>query len=437
MKKRLFILIIVFTSNLIMAQQSFTLKQAVDFALKNNKKVKNADLAIEAAKWKKWETISTGLPQVNGKIEYDYSIRPDELTNNPTPDNPFLFFFPKHKLTPSITLTQLIFDGAYLVGLQSAKVFLDITKNAKLKTDNEITKAVTSAYTNVLLTAKSMDIMDNNIQTLEKNLYDTRLIFENGLTEEEDIEQLEITLNDLQNNKSNLISIHNHAIDFLKILMGIEQDKNISASDQLDNLTLSIKQSENKIVFSALNNIDYKIAENDLKTKSLLYKLERARALPTISGFANLNYLGQSAPPDDSFDFFSKEQEWLGFGTLGLKMDIPIFTSYQGGARRKKAKLEWQASQNSFEETKLEIDLNIKNIATQLELAQNTLVNRKKNLALAERIENKNNIKFKEGIASSFELRQAQLQLYTSQQEYLKAMVDVINKKAELESLTK
>ena len=57
------------------------------------------------------------------------------------------------------------------------------------------------------------------------------------------------------------------------------------------------------------------------------------------------------------------------------------------------------------------------------------------NLALAERIENKNQIKFSEGIATSFELRQAQTQLYDAQQELLQSMLEVLNAKAALETL--
>jgi len=56
-------------------------------------------------------------------------------------------------------------------------------------------------------------------------------------------------------------------------------------------------------------------------------------------------------------------------------------------------------------------------------------------LSLAERIENKNQVKFKEGLASSFDLTKAQEQLYSAQQNYLQAMVDIINKKASLEKL--
>ena len=60
----------------------------------------------------------------------------------------------------------------------------------------------------------------------------------------------------------------------------------------------------------------------------------------------------------------------------------------------------------------------------------------KTNLSLAERIEKKQQIKFREGLSTSFELAEAQRQLYAAQQNYLQSMVDIINKKAALEKLT-
>jgi outer membrane protein TolC len=63
------------------------------------------------------------------------------------------------------------------------------------------------------------------------------------------------------------------------------------------------------------------------------------------------------------------------------------------------------------------------------------LTTSKNKLNLAERIENKNQIKFTEGLASSFDMTKAQEQLYSAQQNYLQAMLDVINKKATLEKL--
>ena len=59
----------------------------------------------------------------------------------------------------------------------------------------------------------------------------------------------------------------------------------------------------------------------------------------------------------------------------------------------------------------------------------------KKTLELSERIEKKQQIKFKEGISTSFEFAEAQRQLYSAQQTYLQSLVNVINKKASLEKI--
>ena len=86
-------------------------------------------------------------------------------------------------------------------------------------------------------------------------------------------------------------------------------------------------------------------------------------------------------------------------------------------------------------ETEQKLQLQIASAKSDYQFAIEDYDNKKQNLNLAERIEKKNQTKFFEGISSSFDLRQAQIQLYAAQQEYLQAMLDVINKKAALETL--
>jgi outer membrane protein TolC len=68
-------------------------------------------------------------------------------------------------------------------------------------------------------------------------------------------------------------------------------------------------------------------------------------------------------------------------------------------------------------------------------LAVENYFTKKENLDLASRIEEKNQIKYFEGVTSSFELREAQLQLYSAQNNYIKAIQNVIQKKISLETL--
>jgi outer membrane protein TolC len=413
--------------------KSFSLTEAVNYARDNNRYIKNADLSILAAEQQVWETTAQGLPQISGAIDYQTYIKTPFDTADLEPGSPFLFFFPKHNVTPSLSLKQLLFDGGYIVGLQANKVFLEISKNARDKTSNEVETSVISAYNNALLTKESIEIMKNNIHVLKTNLNEITKIFENGLTEEEDVEQLQLTLNSLEINLKSTETLYTISKGYLKVLLGIHPSEPIELTDKLESLILeniSLELISN--VHPVENNIDYKIAANEVQTKNLEYKVEKSEQLPKINAFVTSNYLGYS---DHFSNYFKKEQDWL-FTTIGgVSLTVPIFSSFGGKAKRQKAKIEWDIARNNLIVTENELELRFKNVKNEYTLAIDTYSNKQKNLALAEKIEKKNTIKYKEGIASSFDLRQAQMQLYTSQQEYLQAIIDVINKKAELNNL--
>ena len=414
-------------------KNSFSLQEAINFALENNKNIKNAELDILAAEQQVWETTSLGLPQINGAVDYQIYLKTPFDISSLGPDDPFRFLFPKHNLTPSISLSQLLFDGGYIVGLQSNKVFLEISENAKNKTVNEIEKSVVSAYNNVLLTKESIDITKNNIIALDENLNETTKIFENGLTEEEDVEQLQLTLSSLQINLKNLETLYSISKGYLKILLDIEQDDTIELTDTLEdlilqNISLNLINDEHDVS----ENIDYKIASNQVVSKQLEYKLEKSEQLPKLNAFVTSSYLGYS---DEFSNYFRKEQDWLFTVVGGVSLKLPIFSSFGGKAKRQKAKIEWDIAKNNLSLKESQLKLDFKNAKNEYALAIDTYANKQKNLALAEKIEKKNTIKFKEGIAGSFDLRQAQIQLYSSQQEYLQAIIDVINKKAALKNL--
>ncbi|HLT54450.1 MAG TPA: TolC family protein, partial [Flavobacteriaceae bacterium] len=177
--------------------------------------------------------------------------------------------------------------------------------------------------------------------------------------------------------------------------------------------------------------IDYQIAENDKVSKELLLKLEKSKALPTLNAFLNGGYSGFS----DEFTFFDKDQMWFGSSLFGVSLNVPIFSSLGRSASTQRAQINLEKAQADLTEAEQQIKLQMAAAKSDYQLAIEEYENKKLNLNLAERIEQKNQTKFFEGIGSSFELRQAQTQLYSAQQEFLQAMLDVINKKAELETV--
>ncbi|MEL0455594.1 TolC family protein [Flavobacteriaceae bacterium SZ-1-7] len=441
MKQKLiliFSLLIIFQGFSQESKQSFSLQEAIDFALTNNRTAKNAARDIEAAKQQKWETTSTGLPQISADIAYQnwlkqqVSLIPAEFFGGNPGEFQDVIFSPKQNVNATATVTQKIFDGSYLVGLQSAKVYLQISKNAKEKTDLEVRKAVIEAYGNVLLAEESVNILQRNVETLEKNLFETNKIYENGLEEQESVEQLQITLSGVTSNLKNVTRLKELAYQMLNITLGLEINHPTTLTDNLEaltaqNIVLGLLEADETIE----NTIDYRIAENDKRSKELLLKLEKSKALPTLNTFVNGGYSAFS----NDFNFTNKEQKWFGSSLLGVNLNVPIFSSLGRSAATQRARINLEKAKDDLVETQQRIQLQIASAKSDYQFAIEDYQNKKQNLNLAERIETKNQTKFFEGIGSSFELRQAQTQLYSAQQEFLQAMLDVINKKAALETV--
>lgn len=419
------------------APHQFTLQEAIDYALENNRKSINAQYDIEAAKAQKWETTATGLPQLNAGVDYQHFLKqqvqviPAEFFGGNPGEFAEIVFGTKQSVNATATLSQKIFDGSYLVALQSAKVFLEISKNAKTKTDLEVRKGVINAYGNVLLAEESAVILQRNLNVLQKNLNEITKIFENGLEEEESVEQLKITLAGVKSNLNKVERMKTLAYQMLNITLGLDITERIVLADDLKELTeknisLSLLETEANIE----NTIDYQIAENDKKAKELMLKLEKSKALPTLNAFINGGYNAFS----DEFTFFDKEQNWFGSSLFGVSLKIPIFSSGMRHAATQRAAVNLEKAKIDLTDKEQSIAFQITSAKSDYQFAIEDYENKRENLELAQRIEDKNQTKFFEGIASSFELRQAQTQLYAAQQEFLQAMLDVINAKAALET---
>ncbi|SFN52811.1 TolC family protein [Salegentibacter flavus] len=440
--RRLFLLIFLISSG-IQAQEtddgySFSLEKAIRFGLENNYSSVNAQRDIDIAIKQKWEIIAQGLPQLGAITDYQNYLKqpvtllPGEIAGEEPGTFVPVVFGTKHNLNATATWNQLIFDGSYIVGIQSAKTLLQISKNAKTKTNHEVKKAIINAYGNVLLAEESVEILEKNVANVEKNYNETKEIYKNGLAEEEDVEQLEITLLRLKNNLSRSRRMQDISYDVLKLSLGLPVETPVELTEDLDELAMEYFDMgllETQIPVE--ENIDYRIAENRAQSAEIQVKLEKSKALPSLSGFLNYGVQGFS----QEFTFFNSDQEYFGQSILGISLNIPIFSSGMRGARTQQKKIAYEQAILELEETRNDVLRKINSAKIEYEYSLENFQTQKKNLELSERIERKNQIKFFEGVGSSFELSEAQRQLYTAQQDFLQSMLNVITNKAELENL--
>ena len=441
MKTKLLTIILLFAMTTGRAQEAptrFSLDEAIAYALEHNYSAINASRDMVDAQKQKWEVIATGLPQIDANISYQNQLKqpvsliPAEFFGGEPGTFQPVVFSPPQSANATATLKQQIFDGSYIVGVQATRAFLTYSQNNMEKTEQEVRKAVVEAYGNVLLAFETVEIAEKNIATLGKTLYETEKLYENGLGDEESVEQLQITLASLESGLKNAQRFERITLQMLNLMMGLPIEHNTVLTETLDDL--AEKQIEPGLLdspFNMENNVDYKLVFNLNEQRYYELKLAKSRALPTLNAFVNYSYFGFG----DSFNFLNSEQEWFESSVLGFDLNIPIFSSLKRDASTQRARIAFEKAKTQLTETEEKIRLALDRAKSDYIFSIEEYETKKKNLDLAERIENKNQIKYAEGLASSFDLRQAQTQLYSAQQEYLQAMVDVINRKTELETI--
>ena len=427
-----------FTSIAQTLPDAVSLEEAIAFGEQNNRTVKKASMEVQKAYKEKWSTIAIGLPQISATANYQNfvelptSLIPAQFFGGKEGEFAEVQFGTPQTMDAGVTLQQLVFDGSYIVGLQASNIFLTISKNVLEKTLLEVRKSIVNTYSTVLLVRENISFLEKNKTNLNKNLEELNQLFRNGFEEEESVEQLRLTLSSIETQLRYAKNLERISLVMLKLLMGFPTQSPLLLSDTLEALT-------NESLFNAsapdnINldyNIDVKIAQNNLLSENLLYKYERSKNLPRLSAFLNGNYTGNS----QSFTFTQADQKWFGAALFGVNLQVPLFSSLKRRALSQKAKIAVSQAETELTETKERISIEIQAAENDYKLAVENYFTNKENLRLATRIEQKNQTKYFEGVASSFELREAQLQLYSAQNNYIKSIQEVIQKKLSLETL--
>jgi outer membrane protein len=431
MKNKLLILAFFF-SLIISAQETnnFSLDEAIEYAIENSYQNRTASNDIKAAEKRKWETTTIGLPQIDAKIDYINNLK-QQFPGVDFNQDGVVDFGAKQSITGTATLRQLLFDGSYLVGLQAAKTYLKISNQAKEKTELSTREAVINVYGNILVTEKLIEIILRNKKVNDRLLKGARIGYENGLAEQEDVEQFEITEGTIESSIKNANRMKEIAYQMLNLTMGKEIDAKLTLTNTLDDLILT-NTDLNLLAqdFDLNNHIDFKIAENTKESNRLLMQLERSKALPSLSAFINYSKIANS----ESFTFSNSSQNWIPTSVFGVSLNVPVFSSLGRSARTAQAKIALDNSDIQLEETKQRLNLQAQQAQGNYQLSIENYEIAKKNLNLAERIESKQQIKFKEGVSTSYELLQSQNQLYSQQNNYVQAMLNIIANKAKLEN---
>ncbi len=403
---------------------SFSLEEALQYARENNFDKQIARLDMDKAEKKVKETIGIGLPQINGSGRYSNNLKlPVMVFQGET-----IPIGQKHNGTGALALNQLLFDGSYIVGVQSTKAFQKISELATLKTDEALTEAILQLYASIIVSNETLKIYKENLKVLDKNLHDVEEIYRVGLGEEQTVEQMTFNRNRMTNSIINTENIIKTLYQNLEYVMNLEEGKSLKLTTTFDDLVNQSTDLVDETQFNNLeNHIDLRIAKNQTITDRLQLKYEKSKFLPSLSGFLSTEYNAFS----DRFNLTS--QKWYNTSMWGLSINVPIFSGLQRIARVQQSQYQLQKSELNELKIKRELQkkvnesfINFQNALLQLDIAQ-------QQVALSESIFNKENIKFFEGLGTSLELTQAENQVFQAQAQLIQTVSEVVNQKITLD----
>ena len=439
-KMKKILLFIVFTSYGFSQGEitSLSLDDAIEYGIENNRRLMNAEREIKMAYKERWKTIAIGLPNVTLDLNYlnylelSTSLIPAEFFGGPKGEFSEIQFGTEQSAIGSVRMEQLLFDGSWLVGLEYSKIYLAASENFYEKTLLEVRESIVKLYSLVSILNEGIILLENNLENFRKDLFEITELYKNGFEEVENVEQIKITLAQAELSLLQAKKTKDNQLNLLKLVLGISIEDEILLSTSIEDfIAENIIFSNSFEDFNTSKNIDVKISQNIFDTKRIEYKLEKSKQLPKVSGFLSGTYTGYN----NEFDFTNKTQNWFGSSVLGVNLEIPIFNAFKLNVSSQKAKIAMNQAMTNLEDQEEKTQAEVQQKLNDYQLAIQTLNVSEQNMNLAMSIEEKNSIKFFEGIASSFELRQAQLQLLDSQQKYLNSVLQLISIKTELETL--
>ena len=417
---------------------SLSIDEAIEYGIKNNRNLMNAEREILMAYNQKWETIATGLPQIKANLDYSNyielptSLIPLEKFGGPPGEFSEVQFGLEQSAFGSMRMEQQIFDGSWIVGLQATKIYLETSKNFYEKTLLEVKEGVIKLYSLVSILKEGVRLLENNVENFKKDYYEISELYNNGFEEIENVEQIKITLAQSEFLLKQTEKTYDNQKELLKLILGIKLDDQLLLTTDVEQfISGDIVFNKSIVDFIPENNIDIKISKNSFETKKLEYKLEQSKRLPKIKGFYSNTFTGYN----DDFKFLQSDQKWFGSSVFGINLKVPIFTSLGLRASSQKAKYAMDNAETSYVDQKERTRALVKQKLNDYLLALDSYNIDRENMMLSISIEEKNSIKFFEGMVSSFELRQAQNQLLNAQQKYLNSVINLISIYAELETL--
>jgi outer membrane protein len=409
------------------------LKEAQDYALQNNKLVKSAKLTVESSQTDVWSTIASGLPQISTNAGFTDNFKLGliamtlSIAGGP-PTTMVIQMGMKYSLPLSMQASMPLFNASYYVGIETVKLAQKLAASNLKSTEIDTRLSVAQAYYLILVSEESLKIVNDNLANLRETLKSTRAMYSSGMAEASDVDQMVSNVTMMENSFSNLQNNIEVNYNLLRFQLGVKFDTKITLTESLNEIVNSI--NVNEILskqFDPASNIQYDMAMKQEQMSVLNLKSQKAKVLPMLSG---VYALGRSGMGDEL-----SGMSWSTSSYLGMQLSIPIFASGQRYSNIKKAKIDLEKSRNTKEMISDQLQMQEKQLRFNLQNANMQYLSQKGNVEVAKRVYASTENKYRQGMASSLDLVQANQLFLQAENNYISSLMNLLQTKLALDKL--
>jgi outer membrane protein len=439
--------------------EKLSLEKCIKMALENNTNIINSKIDLKIAQKKIWETTAKGLPHIDAKSSYQHlfsvpvmSFPGTELSKTRVAMDPAtgigttseiqlstgeniymnnvagtpIALGIKDNITADITVSQLIFSGSYIVGLQATKVYYNFSKQTDEKTKLDVVETVVNTYHMLQLAEESRKILAQNLENINKTLSEIAEMNKQGFLEKTDVDQLEVTANNVRNMMNQIDSNLDLGYRLMKIQLGLQESAKLELADEMESGDLLVKTSMQLTAeqFNINRNVDYQLIQSAEKIAKLDLNLSKMAFLPTISGFYNHNVQLNST----SFNFAPRD-------LVGINLTLPIFSSGERLAVVSQKRMSLEKAQNTSKYVSSSLLMQASQYQTDVKLKLERYLNQKKSKELSDDIYQRTMEKYKQGMSSSMDLMTSQNQYLTNLTNYYQSIYDLQGARSKLEKM--
>lgn len=420
--------------------QPLTLDACLAYAFQNSETIRIAELEKAISKADVGITKSQGLPQLNGSVNYNnnfaiqtqflpavfFADDPNEVPAN-APPVPVRFGV-NHTGTAGVSLSQMLFDGSYFVGLEAARTYTELSEKSYHQSKVQVAEQITKAYYTVLVNQERQVLVSSNYKRLDTLLRETRLMYENGFVEEIDVDRLLVQYNNSKVEQENISRVTELSYYLLKFQMGIPVEQEITLSGNIADIDFDPEitaesefQYEQRPEYAQIL-VNQELAQLDMKNNRVQY-------IPKLTANAAFGY---NTGVDDFSEIVSFSDRWFEYGFFGVTMDIPLFDGLRKHHLIQKNKVQVRQLELQSRFLRNQIDLEIAQARVDLQNSLDALQIQEENLALAQEVFRVTNIKYQEGVGSNLEVIDAENSLQAAETNYFNALYNALIAKVDL-----